>query len=777
MDSTQTGQRPDDLPLEDRHYATLAGGSGILPGLIKQRGYRTVNVRAELRRLGFSARQALVPTLVIPVKDARGDTKLYQHRPDDPRVRNGKIVKYETPSGASMGFDVHPSVRQSLRDPGTRLFITEGVKKGDCLVSHGEVAIALLGVWNYRGTNEHGGKTALADWDNVALNGRDVFIAYDSDISVKPQVAKALMRLKSFLESREAHVKVVYLPDDGDDKTGVDDFLVASHSIDDLLALATDEVRVPAVVAPNPQQPEIIVTHRHLHEIASDATNAIVQSNGNKPQVFRRGGTLARLSGDEQSLESMSHTGLKGHMDRVAKFRRFTERGDLVPARPPDDVVADILETPDCGIPEVKAISTVPLFLPEGSLVSEPGFHARSGTYLFAPSAERERAPMAHEEGLRLLGQELLVDFPFADQASATHAVCMFLQPFVRLLIEGPSPLYLIDAPMRGTGKTLLAVTIGAIALGKHPSPLSQSSDESEVDKRITAILIDGTTFIFLDNISALKSRSLASVLTSTTWSGRMLGHSRVIAVPNNSTWVATGNNVALSDELARRVVPIRLDAVTATPETRSGFAHPLPTWALRNRRRLIEAGLSLVRHWISEGRPAGNRTLGMFESWAAVMGGIAESNGLADFLANRGTFIMPADAESAEWDQFVEAWHQSFGVEPVLLTNLVSLAVANDQLIDLRAGRNDLGIRQRLGRALLARRDRVYTTFRIRAMGRDSKTRGASYRLQPVEAAAPVKTSGTSGNVRPEPVLETEVSEVSNVLFNLDHHQGEYLG
>jgi hypothetical protein len=60
--------------------------------------------------------------------------------------------------------------------------------------------VGLLGVWNWRGTNEHGGKVALPEWDLIALNGRQVYIVFDSDVMLKPQVHAALERLKNFLE-------------------------------------------------------------------------------------------------------------------------------------------------------------------------------------------------------------------------------------------------------------------------------------------------------------------------------------------------------------------------------------------------------------------------------------------------------------------------------------------------------------------------------------------------------------------------------------------------
>ena len=82
------------------------------------------------------------------------------------------------------------------------LFITEGIKKGDALVSCGRCTVTLLGVWSWRGRNDDGGLTALAEWDYVALNDREVYIVFDSDVMLKPEVHKAMVRLKAFLESR-----------------------------------------------------------------------------------------------------------------------------------------------------------------------------------------------------------------------------------------------------------------------------------------------------------------------------------------------------------------------------------------------------------------------------------------------------------------------------------------------------------------------------------------------------------------------------------------------
>jgi hypothetical protein len=232
------------LKLSEGHRHMLLEESGIDPTVAEARGYRTVEKKAELEKLGFAPSQRNVPALLVPVFSPAGEVVLHQSRPDEPRVKDGDPIKYETPKGSRMVMDVHPSMRDKLGDPSGPLWITEGIKKGDALTSQGLCAVTLLGVWSWRGKNERGGKTALPEWDQVALNGRRVYVVFDSDVMVKPQVHQALSRLKRFLESRGAEVRIAYLPHgEGGKKQGVDDFFVAGHGVEDLLSHAATELR------------------------------------------------------------------------------------------------------------------------------------------------------------------------------------------------------------------------------------------------------------------------------------------------------------------------------------------------------------------------------------------------------------------------------------------------------------------------------------------------------------------------------------------------------
>ena len=174
-------------PLLPQHQMLLEE-SGIRSDVGTARGYASVETLSRLKRLGFAPRQCQVPGLLIPVHNVHGELATYQLRPDAPRVSKGKALKYETPAGSQMALDVPAASRAAVGDPSRPLWLTEGVKKADAAVSHGLVCLALLGVWNWRGTNDDGGKTILADFEHVALNQRVVYLAFDSDVIEKEQV-------------------------------------------------------------------------------------------------------------------------------------------------------------------------------------------------------------------------------------------------------------------------------------------------------------------------------------------------------------------------------------------------------------------------------------------------------------------------------------------------------------------------------------------------------------------------------------------------------------
>jgi hypothetical protein len=219
-------------------HQELLRASAISPEVASAREYVSVTEKSRLEHAGFSPVQRRVPGLLIPVRGVTGEVVGYEYRPDTPRVTDaGKALKYEKPAGSSNRLDVPPSVLPVIRDPHERLWFTEGARKVDAAATVGIACVGLAGVYSWRGTDpDTGGKVALADFDSIAFNGREVVIAFDSDVMTKPEVRKALRSFRGYLESRGARVLVCMLPGEGG-KVGLDDYLANGGTRETLQSL------------------------------------------------------------------------------------------------------------------------------------------------------------------------------------------------------------------------------------------------------------------------------------------------------------------------------------------------------------------------------------------------------------------------------------------------------------------------------------------------------------------------------------------------------------
>ena len=197
------------------HHLDMLAASSITAEHASARGYETIRDPRRLAELGITKAGQRTQGLLVPQLRVDGSTWGYQYRPDSPRERNGKTVKYETPINQRNGIDVPPGVGPKLGDPSVPLWVTEGVKKADAGALAGLCIVALPGVWSWRGKNTSGGKVAVPDWHDIALNGRRVILAFDGDVARKESVRKALSELARYLTSKGAHVEYLHLPEAG----------------------------------------------------------------------------------------------------------------------------------------------------------------------------------------------------------------------------------------------------------------------------------------------------------------------------------------------------------------------------------------------------------------------------------------------------------------------------------------------------------------------------------------------------------------------------------
>ena len=217
-------------------------------------------------------------------------------------------------------------------------------------------------------------------------------------------------------------------------------------------------------------------------------------------------------------------------------------------------------------------------------------------------------------------------------------------------------------------------------------------------------------------------------------WTDRIIGSSRVASLPVRCLWLATGNNPSLSTEITRRVLRIRLDAKVAHPEERSDFRHPdLAEWVRQEHGRLVWALLTLVQAWIAAGRPQSDVTLGSFESWGRVIGGILTVGEIPGFLQNRDELYEQSDTEGRVWEQLFTRWWTKFQGTPVGVADVWPLSGGTDPLALGLGSKGERSQKTQLGLRLRDRRGRQFGEYRLVAEG---QKKGAQlWRLERIHA------------------------------------------
>jgi hypothetical protein len=558
------------------------------------------------------------------------------------------------------------------------------------------------------------------------------------------------------------------------------DFQIEHGDVDSFAAACARVSKLTGVPLPTaaPERLEIVLDDRDFREIVGDALRVIQHGNERLLRLFRRGSEIVRLATTVTgvSFEPVDFDWAFGWYSENADWRKPTKEG-LKTAWPNERVIKTAL-TAKFPLPELESVEHTPFFDSRGRLVASRGYQRASRAFLSLPKAWRmeqvAKAPTRRDVlAAKAILEEMLCDFPFVGEADRAHALSAFLTPFVRRLIDGPTPMHLFEAPTPGTGKSLLCNLIGRVVQGSATEASVFSSSQEEQRKQITAALLRARSILLWDNVDnddrsgRLNSRALALALTCEVWEDRVLRTSKTVQLPNRVLWLMTGNNPRFSMELARRTVRCRIDSGTEGPTHPRLFRHPeIGAWVSTNRGRLVHALLTLASAWINEGRPTGRCTLASFEAWASVVGGVLNVAGYDAFLGNLKEFYDEADAESRDWRELIDAWWNLHGTAPTAAAALVAVARDRDVLPEVWDGGTEKAQETRMGNRLRKMLGCVFDGKRIAT----SVDRDKQYCLRVVSVASLAATpaldeptsaaAGTSGTSPTSGTLATAESQ-----------------
>jgi hypothetical protein len=510
--------------------------------------------------------------------------------------------------------------------------------------------------------------------------------------------------------------------------------------------------------------PRIVIDDIQLDDLTAQALDALMRVN-DPPVMYVRGGYPSRIIRDEKNLcviQPFERTRMRCRLGQSAVWLSLRKKGDdivEVDTNPPLYLAENVLALGDWPFPPLLGIAQAPILRPDGRIRTMPGYDPET-MLVYAPadgltvpeipeSPTREQIDRAREMIL-----DVIADFPFDGEASRANALSLLFSILMRPAINGSFPMLLVDAPVQGTGKTLLVMALASIAVEAVPvqtAPAGRKDKEEEWRKRISTILLESHQVVLVDNLpenESFDSVSLAAALTSPEWIDRRLGKNESIAVPSRCVWTATGNNLRVTGDMPRRCYTVRLDANDEKPWERKGFRHgDIVEYVKAHRGELLCAAYTLIRAWYAadKPKPTNRISFGSFQEWADSIGGVLETAGIPSFLENLEVIRSVQDDEAAQWRAFFSAWWETIGWEPVMVDDVIKRIMAPESLteeslpdcLSLAMEKSVSSLKRSLGRHLATMTGRVFEGRKLADAGKHPYRKVRMWKLIPQEIAA----------------------------------------
>lgn len=300
---------------------------------------------------------------------------------------------------------------------------------------------------------------------------------------------------------------------------------------------------------------------------------------------------------------------------------------------PPYKVARQVLAKPSAEFPAVGAVLRRPMLTRSGrGLIYAPGYYRDEMVYMASAGLGEVWEVRDSEEVRAAMGVvwKPFREFPWDGPASRANFVAALFTAIAGRAVRGPLPGWLFGKAQPRTGASLLSRVVSLLVTGDEPADVSPDvlgSKNEELIKSLVTAGMSSSGVVRIDNLTGtLSSAEMMAYLTAPKYKRRLLGGNREITIDRrNQLDIITANNLKLTAESAGRTVSVRLDALMASPESRSGWAiKRLDEYVLGHRGELLGALCGVVQAWWRdggqerevEGEPS---VLGGFESWRGL--------------------------------------------------------------------------------------------------------------------------------------------------------------
>lgn len=449
---------------------------------------------------------------------------------------------------------------------------------------------------------------------------------------------------------------------------------------------------------PPPSSRPVIELRADVHEVEAEAVAALAGCDIyqktpvglvrviDAPPLPDDASPTARACAPEEGspiLDAVSLPALRTMLSAAAEFRRYDARSkEWRHVAPPNDLLAGVAAAkvyPPRIVRILRGVIEAPTLRPDGSVLSAPGYDARTGLLLKwngPPVEVPERPTLADAKRAHEHLSRLFADFTFQGDATEqgvalSGMLSAILTPVARACINGPVPAIYWTANKPNGGKSLAAKVCGVIVTGRVPDSRPYPAADEEMAKILTELAINSPAVGFFDNIKVhVGGGAIEGALTAhEAFSPRILGVNKSPSLPWRTTLYLTGNDANVSSDNTGRLVFVQLvgrgrGRIQTDDGGKPRKAYDFPEiieHARSNRSAYLSDALTILRaHHVAGGAQVG-RVRDTFEAWSRrVASALAWCSGYspADAFPPDG-----ADVDTAAAQDVVIAWHEAFGV------------------------------------------------------------------------------------------------------------------
>lgn len=405
-------------------------------------------------------------------------------------------------------------------------------------------------------------------------------------------------------------------------------------------------------------------------------------------------------------------------LSRDIEFQKANAKGEMLPTPCPDNIVKAFLARKGQHVLRpVTGITLVPVLRKDGSVLNEPGYDVSTGLIYEPGNVTFPDIPAAPSKDDAVAAINMLLEplakFPFVSDADKAVALSGMLS-LVAKRIVGNVPLHGFDAPIRGSGKSMLVDMMAMIATGARSQHTPLNADDIENTKTLATLLKQGSPVISFDNLTTpLGFELLESMLASERIECRILGMTKSFVAINNAVVFANGNNLRVKGDMARRAIMGSINPQMERPELRQFSFDPV-AMIEQDRPGYVIACLAILRAFILAGKPVTPGPLGSFEEWSALVRGALLWLGQADPCETMSRLTDASD-EAMTFGNLLAQWEAVVGSKAVTAKGLIAAAsdkenggqVLWDAVTVVAGDRGSIDTRK-LGDYLLARKERV---------------------------------------------------------------------